>query len=135
MATYHSPPGPFGRLFTEMGISHAAVVPASSKLVITSGTPGLDLETGEVITSSIEAQIDAAYNTMDAVLKSAGVEKGVRGAHKFTALLIDMKDEDLLIRSLRERYPGHSPVFMAFKVQELGMQGMRVELRAEAIIE
>ncbi|KAL6242635.1 hypothetical protein RBB50_010281 [Rhinocladiella similis] len=138
MATFSSPPGPFGRLFTDMGISHAAVVPlaasASSKLVITSGTPGVDLATGEVVVSSNEAQIHAAYAAVEAVLRAAGVTNGVRGAHKFTALLIDMRDEELLIKILRDRYPGHTPVFMAFEVRRLGMDGMRVELRAEAII-
>lgn len=133
--TFASPPGPVGRLFTDMGISHAAIVPASARLVITSGEPGLNLKTGELVTSSVEAQFHAVYDTVEAVLKNAGVEKGIRGAHKFTALLLDMKDEELLMKIWRERYPGHTPVFMAFGVKQLGMEGMRVELRAEAIIE
>lgn len=133
--TFSSPPGAVGDLFDALGISHAAVVPASAKLVITSGEPGLDLESGKLVTSSIDAQFRAAYDTVDAVLKHAGVEKGIKGAHKFTALLLDMKDEELLMKIWRERYPGHKPVFMAFAVKQLGMEGMRVELRAEAIIE
>jgi enamine deaminase RidA (YjgF/YER057c/UK114 family) len=118
-----------------MGFSHAATVPASAKLVITSGEPGLDLETGNLVTSSTEAQFRAAYDTVEAVLKDAGVEKGIKGAHKFTALLLDMKDEELLVKIWRERYPSHTPFFMAFGVAQLGMEGMRVELRDEAIIE
>jgi enamine deaminase RidA (YjgF/YER057c/UK114 family) len=133
--TFYSPPGPVGELFTKMGISHAAIVPATAKIVITSGEPGLDLKTGELVTSSPEAQVNAAYDTIDLVLKNAGVEKGIRGAHKFTALLIDTKYEDVLMSTWRERYPGHKPVFMAFGVRQLGMEGMIVELRAEAIIE
>ncbi|CAI7626291.1 unnamed protein product [Penicillium manginii] len=127
--TFYSPPGPVGELFTKMGISHAAIVPATAKIVITSGEPG------ELVTSSPEAQVNAAYDTIDLVLKNAGVEKGIRGAHKFTALLIDTKYEDVLMSTWRERYPGHKPVFMAFGVRQLGMEGMIVELRAEAIIE
>ena len=46
-----------------------------------------------------------------------------------------MKDEEVLMRVFRERYVGHTPCFMAFGVKQLGMEGMRVELRAEAIIE
>ncbi|KAL1851531.1 hypothetical protein Plec18167_002769 [Paecilomyces lecythidis] len=132
---FSSPPGPVSDAFTEMGISHAAIVPASAKLVIISGEPGLDLKTGKLVTSSPEAQVHAAYDTVEAVLKNAGVEKGIRGAHKFTALLIDVKYEEVLMKVWRERYPGHMPVFMAFGVKQLGMEGMLVELRAEAIIE
>ncbi|KAJ5087221.1 hypothetical protein N7456_010837 [Penicillium angulare] len=132
---FSSPPGPVGDLFTQMGISHAAVIPATSKIVITSGEPGLDVNTGELVTSSPEAQVNAAYDTIELVLKNAGVKKGILGAHKFTALLIDTKYEDVLMRVWRERYPGHTPVFMAFGVRQLGMEGMIVELRAEAIID
>lgn len=132
---YSSPPGPVGRIFTDLGISHAAIIPASAKLVVTSGEPGLDLKTGELVTSSTEAQIHAVFDTVDAVLKHAGVEKGIRGAHKFTALLLDMADEGVLMKVFQARYSGHTPVFMAFGVKQLGMPGMRVEIRAEAIIE
>lgn len=132
---FSSPPGPVGDLFTRMGISHAAVIPASTKIVITSGEPGLNVKTGELVTSSPEAQINAAYDTIDLVLKNAGAEKGIFDAHKITALLIDTKYEDALMRIWRERYPGHTPVFMAFGVKQLGMEGMIVELRAEAIIQ
>ncbi|KAL2418214.1 hypothetical protein ABEF95_004695 [Exophiala dermatitidis] len=131
---YSNPPGPVGQIFKELGISHAAVVPTSAKIVITSGEPGLDLKTGELVTSSLRAQFNAAYDTVESVLKHAGVEKGIRGAHKFTALLLDMKDEELLMRIFRERYAGHEPVFMAFGVKQLGMEGMMFELRAEAVI-
>lgn len=133
--TYSSPAGPVGKIFTDMGISHAAVVPASARLVITSGEPGLDVKTGELVTSSLEDQFNAAYDTVEMVLRNAGVARGIRGAHKFTALLLDMKDEELLMSIWRQRYAGHTPVFMAFGVKQLGMEGMRVELRAEAIIE
>ena len=132
---FSNPPGPIGQIFTKLGISHAAVIPTSSKIVITSGEPGLDITTGELVTSSLEAQFNAAYDTVELVLKSAGVENGIRGAHKFTALLLDMADEELLMHIFRERYEGHAPVFMAFGVKQLGMEGMRVELRAEATIE
>jgi enamine deaminase RidA (YjgF/YER057c/UK114 family) len=131
---YSSPPGPIGKIFVDMGISHAATVPATAQIVITSGEPGLDLETGVLVTSSTEDQINAAYDTVNEVLKSAGVEAGIRGAHKFTALLLDMKDEETLMKVWRERFPGHTPVFMTFGVKQLSMGGMRVELRAEAII-
>ncbi|GKZ51759.1 hypothetical protein AbraIFM66951_007064 [Aspergillus brasiliensis] len=133
--TFASPPGPVGRLFTNMGISHAAIVPATAKIVITSGEPGLNLQTGELVTDSLEAQFRAAYDTVDAVLKHAGVTNGNFGAYKFTALLLDMQNEELLMSIWRERYPGHTPVFMAFGVKQLGMEGMQVELRAEAIVE
>lgn len=45
-----------------------------------------------------------------------------------------MEDEQVLMRVWRERYSGHTPVFMAFGVSALAMKGMRVEIRAEAII-
>lgn len=133
-AVFSSPPGHIGDIFTELGISHAAAVPLSGKLVITSGEPGLDIKTGKLVTSSLEAQVSAAYDTVELVLKNAGVDKGIRGAHKFTALLLDMKDETVLMGVWKERYPDHMPVFMAFGVKQLGMEGMRVELRAEALI-
>ncbi|OJJ01964.1 hypothetical protein ASPVEDRAFT_83485 [Aspergillus versicolor CBS 583.65] len=101
-----------------MGISHAAIVPASAKIVVTSGEPGLDLKTGQLVTESLEAQFRAAFDTVDVVLKNAGVTNGLRGAYKFT------NAAPVILR-----------FFMAFGVKELAMEGMKVEIRAEAVME
>lgn len=132
---FSSLPGVAGSMFSNNGIAHAVSLPADAKIVITSGEPGLDLETGKVVTSSTEAQFRAAFNTVDAVLKGAGVKKGVKAVHKFTVLMIDMKEEDILMKIWQEVAPGQQAVFMAFGVNHLGMEGMRVELRAEAILD
>ncbi|CAG9957081.1 unnamed protein product [Clonostachys rosea f. rosea IK726] len=132
---FSSLPGAAGTMFSDNGIAHAVVLPANSKIVITSGEPGLDLDTGKVVTSSVEAQFRAAFNTVDAALKNAGVKKGIRAVYKFTVLMIDMKEEDILMQIWQEVAPGQQAVFMAFGVNHLGLEGMRIELRAEAILE
>ncbi|CAH0045623.1 unnamed protein product [Clonostachys solani] len=132
---FSSLPGPAGTMFSNNGIAHAVVLPPNSKIVITSGEPGLDLDTGKVVTSSVEAQFRAAFNTVDAALKNAGVKKGIKAVHKFTVLMIDMKEENILMKIWQEVAPGQQAVFMAFGVNHLGMEGMRIELRAEAILE
>ncbi|CAG9951229.1 unnamed protein product [Clonostachys rosea f. rosea IK726] len=128
---FSSLPGAAGTMFSDNGIAHAVVLPANSKIVITSGEPGLDLDTGKVVTSSVEAQFRAAFNTVDAALKNAGYQ----GSVQVTVLMIDMKEEDILMQIWQEVAPGQQAVFMAFGVNHLGLEGMRIELRAEAILE
>jgi enamine deaminase RidA (YjgF/YER057c/UK114 family) len=127
--------GPVGVMYMQGGISHATIVPGAGKRVVTSGEAGLDLTTGKLVTSSLEAQIRAAFELLDCVLKGAGVGKGVGGAYKITALVLDMANEQHLMHAFHELYPGHRPTFMTFAVAGLALEGMEVELQAEAWIE
>ncbi|OAA60375.1 Endoribonuclease L-PSP/chorismate mutase-like protein [Niveomyces insectorum RCEF 264] len=131
---YTQVPGPVGAFYGDGGISHAAVIPAGAKRIVTSGEGGLDLATGELVTSSLEAQIRAAFALVDQVLKTAGATKGLADAYKFTALLLDMKDEALLMKVFNELCPDNKPTFMTYAVAGLALEGMRVELQAEASI-
>ncbi|CAG9951233.1 unnamed protein product [Clonostachys rosea f. rosea IK726] len=96
-----------------------------------SGEPGLDLDTGKVVTSSVEAQ-SAPRSTRGCCVEERWCEKGIRAVYKFTVLMIDMKEEDF-DADLAGGGPRQQAVFMAFGVNHLGLEGMRIELRAEAI--
>ena len=126
--------GPVGDMYHHSGVSHAAIVPAAAKLVITSGEAGLDLRTGELVRSSLEAEFHAAFDCLDAVLKSAGVAEGIQATHKIVALLLDMGDEGLMMRIWREKYPEHRPTFVTFGVARLAIEGMHLELQGEAAV-
>ncbi|CAH0055932.1 unnamed protein product [Clonostachys solani] len=126
--------GPVGDMYDGGGISHAAIIPASAKRVITSGEGGLDQETGKLVTSSVEDQVRAAFKLVDRILKDAGVTRGVEGVYKWTALVLDMKNEAVLMKVFNELCPNTKPTFMTFAVAGLALEGMEVELQAEALI-
>ncbi|KAH8157244.1 hypothetical protein CIB48_g11005 [Xylaria polymorpha] len=69
---------------------------------------GLDLDTGRLITSSIQDEFTAIFVCLDAPLRHAGIERGVGDAHKITAYLVNPNDEPAMQTIFREMYPGSS---------------------------
>lgn len=127
-------PGPLGDLYSSSGASHAARIPLSGTLVVTSGQPGFDLETGTLVTTSLEDEINACLNCVEKALVSAGVVNGLAGTHKLNCFLRDARYDPVLMEVWRARVPGHKPTFVTVGVASLAMSEMRVEIAAEAVI-
>lgn len=127
-------PGPVGEMLRSAGIATTTTVPLSGKLVTTTTHVGLDLNTGALVTSSLEDEFTAIFVCLDAALRNAGVQRGVGDTHKITAYLIDPADESTLQRIFRERYPGHSPAWGTAIVPAIVVPNMRAEVQAEAML-
>lgn len=132
--SFSQTPGPLGQLFESSGVSHAAKIPLSGHLVITSGQPGFDLKTGQLVTSSLRDEIGACFDCVDAALKSAGVKDGLTAVHKFTAFLLDLRHEAVMMEVWREKAPGHKPTWVTIGANALAVPGMHVEVQAEAMV-
>ncbi|KAK5789885.1 hypothetical protein VI817_009008 [Penicillium citrinum] len=127
-------PGPVGEMLRSSGIATTTAVPLNGKLVTTTTHVGLDLATGDLITSSREDEFTAIFICLDAALQHAGVRRGVGDAHKITAYLIDRDDESILQKIFRNRYPGHSPAWATAVVSAIVVPNMRAEVQAEAML-
>lgn len=132
--TFAQTPGPLGELFHNIGVSHAAKVPLQGQLVITSGQPGFNLETCELVTSSIRDEAEACFNCVEAALHAAGVTGGLAAAHKFTVFLTDFEHDGILMEVWRARHPNHRPAWLTVGVKSLAVPGMHFEIQAEAVI-
>ncbi|KAH6892611.1 hypothetical protein B0T10DRAFT_458319 [Thelonectria olida] len=130
---YQFLPGPVGEMLRSASIATTATVPLTGTLVVTTGHVGLNLETGEFVTGSIEDEFNAIFNCLDAALKNAGVSKGLGGAHKLLACFLRAEDEATLHAIFRKRYPGHTPTWTSVVVAGIMNPGMNAEVQAEAI--
>ena len=126
-------PGPVGEMLRSSSLATTAKVPLGGSLVTTTGHVGVDLKTGELVTSSIEAEFNAVFDCLDAALKNAGVEGGLADAHKLVAYFTREQDEATLLGIFRQRYPGSTPTLTSVVVAALVSPGMHVEVQAEAI--
>lgn len=132
--TYTQSPGPLGDLYATSGSSHTATIPAQASIVTISGQPGFNLQTGQLVTSSISDEIEACFDCVEAALKSAGVEKGLLETFKMTCYLLDVRLEPKMMEIWRRRVPGHKPVWITIGVAALAVPGMHIEMVAEAAI-
>lgn len=127
-------PGPIGQTAFKNGFSQAVSIPASARIVITSPQLGCSIHTGELIRTSPTDQINAAFECVDAALRSAGVNEGIRATHKMVAYLADLKYEALVMSLWRERCPDIKPTWASVAVSELLFEGQIVAIQAEATI-
>jgi enamine deaminase RidA (YjgF/YER057c/UK114 family) len=86
-----------GRICQKAGFSQAVSIPANARIAITAGQAGFDLRTGKLVEASVEDQISAAFDCVDAALRSAGVKDGLASAHKMVSYLMDVSDEPLMM--------------------------------------
>lgn len=132
--SYFQYDGPAGEGAQRHGYSNAIVLPVSAQIVVTAGQPGLDLKTGQVVTTSTEAQISAAFDCVEAALKKAGVSKGLLGVHKFLTFMLDTDLEPVMMEIWRKRCPGHLPTWTCVGASKLCLPGMLIEIQAEATL-
>jgi len=134
MAQSFQTPGPWGTGAQQAGYSQAVSLPANSRVAITAGQPGIDLKTGNVVTTSLTDQIEAVFDTLDSALQAAGVKDGMHSAYKMTCFFMDMRDETAMLEIFRKRYPNTRPALVSVAVSGLALQGMFLEVQAEAVV-
>ncbi|KAH7250804.1 hypothetical protein MRS44_000055 [Fusarium solani] len=130
---YQFLPGPVGEMLRSASLATTAAIPITGTLIITTGHVGVNLKTGELVTSSVEEEFNAVFDCIDAALRNAGVSKGLGSAHKLTAYFTRAEDEATMLALLRKRWPGHTPTLTSVVVAALVNPGMHLELQAEAI--
>ncbi|KAF4967989.1 hypothetical protein FSARC_4550 [Fusarium sarcochroum] len=126
-------PGPVGEMLRSASLATTATIPLSGSLVITTGHVGVDIKTGQLVTSSTDAEFNVVFDCLDAALKNAGVTNGLASAHKLVAYFTRAEDEATLLDIFRKRYPGNTPTLTSVVVAALVNPGMHVEVQAEAI--
>ncbi|RMJ17844.1 hypothetical protein CDV36_002537 [Fusarium kuroshium] len=130
---YQFLPGPVGEMLRSASLATTASIPITGTLIITTGHVGVNLKTGELVTSSVEEEFNAVFDCIDAALRNAGVSKGLGSAHKLIAYFTRAEDEATVLALLRKRWPGHTPTLTSVVVAALVNPGMHLELQAEAI--
>lgn len=130
---YQFTPGPVGEMLRSASLASTVAIPLSGTLVITTGHVGVDIKTGQLVTSSIEDEFNAVFDCLDAALKNAGVSQGLATAHKLVAYFIHAEHEAKMLGLFRKRYRGHTPTLTSVVVAALVNPGMHLELQAEAI--
>ncbi|CAG9942598.1 unnamed protein product [Clonostachys rosea f. rosea IK726] len=130
---YQFTPGPVGEMLRSASLASTVSIPLSGTLVITTGHVGVDMKTGQLITSSIEDEFNAVFDCLDAALNNAGVSQGLATAHKLVAYFTNAEHEAKMLALFRARYPGHTPTLTSVVVAALVNPGMHLELQAEAI--
>lgn len=131
---YRHLPGPVGKLL-EGTYSTTVSVPLSStaSLVYTTGHLGLDLNTGSLVRSSLEAEFNAIFDCLDAALKNHGVVGGCASAFRFISYLTSPDHEPTMQSVFKNRWPDHQPTWISVIVKEVaGGPGMNAEIAAEA---
>lgn len=126
-------PGPVGEMLRSASLATTASVKLGGTLVITTGHVGVDLKTGKMVTSSLEAEFNAVFDCLDTALRNAGVKSGLWKAHKVVAYLTNAEDEAQMLDIFRQRYPGHTPTWTSVVVASLVNPGMHLEVQAEAM--
>ena len=134
MAQSFQTPGPWGTGAQQTGYSQAVSLPASSRVAITAGQPGIDLKTGNLVTTSLTDQIEAVFDTLDSALQAAGVKDGMHSAYKMTCFFMDMRDEPAMLEIFKKRYPNTRPALVSVAVSGLALRGMFLEIQAEAVV-
>lgn len=134
MAQYFQPSTRLGRTYQTNGMSHAVVLPPNAQLVIAAGQPGVDPESGLMVTTSPRDQIKACFDSCDVALKTAGVKEGLGAVHKVHSFFLDVKHEPIAMEIWRERYPNHRPTWMSLGVSSMCAPNMLVEIQVEAHI-
>lgn len=134
-AQFFQPQSIIGESCQKTGFSNSTMLPANAQLVITAGQAGCDPQTGDLVESSVEAQIEASFDCVDAALKAAGVKEGLAKAHKMVSYLIDCRNEPLMMKIWRRRYPNRRPTWTCIGVSNMCAKGMICEIQGEAILE
>jgi enamine deaminase RidA (YjgF/YER057c/UK114 family) len=82
----------------------------------------------------VRAQIEQAFDNIEAVLKEAG-GKGCSQIFRVNSYHVPMNDEALetMIATMTKRISGHHPIWTAVGVPRLGIEAMMVEIEVVAL--
>jgi len=101
--------------------------------VETSGQGGWD--NAQTFPAALAAEIARAFDNLGSVLEEAGAAWSDVVAVESWHLPLDDAAFALMVAQLRDRMPRHRPIWTALAVPGFGLSGMRVEIRATAIVQ
>ncbi|KAI9020579.1 Endoribonuclease L-PSP/chorismate mutase-like protein [Hyaloraphidium curvatum] len=106
-------------------------------IVKLSGQGGWDLA-GGLDGADAAGQVKLAFDNIDRILREAGL-RGWEDVYLVRSFHVDKMPKegntyDYTTRKLKERLPGHRPVWTAVAVPELAFPGMLVEIEVEALV-
>jgi enamine deaminase RidA (YjgF/YER057c/UK114 family) len=108
--------------------SQAVVV---GDIVKCSGQGGWD-ETGKLDPNDIEGQVDLAFKNVDKVLQAVGL-RGWEDVYSIRSYHVDIGTSfNIVVEKLRQRLPGHRPIWTSIGVTRLAFQEMLIEIEVEA---
>lgn len=80
----------------------------------------------------MKSQIDLAFANVDRVLQSH-ILKGWEDVYLWRSYAVGIDDAmKYLVPKIRERIPGHRPVWTSLSVPRLGLEEMLIEIEVEA---
>lgn len=127
--TYINEPGA-GQKHSDLCHYSQAVI--LGNVVKLSGQGGWD-QTGALDADDIAGQVDLAFRNVDRVLQTSGL-RGWEDVYSVRSYHVHMGSSyDLVVSKLKERIPGHRPIWTALAVPELAFPAMRIEIEVEAI--
>ncbi|CAG8955458.1 hypothetical protein HYFRA_00010324 [Hymenoscyphus fraxineus] len=120
-----------GQKFSELCHYSQSVIVGNTCRVAAQG--GWD-NNGKIDEKNIMLQVDLAFDNIDAILRSQGL-KGWEDVFAVRSFHTDLSVSfDLIVRKLKERIPGHKPIWTATGVKELAFPGMKVSIEVEALV-
>lgn len=79
----------------------------ADKFIFLSGTPGLDLGTGQVVSSDFEEQVRQAFSNSKVILEEAG--SSLSNVVKTTVFMVAGNDFSILNKVYSEFFPDNAP--------------------------
>lgn len=96
-----------------------------------SGQGGWD-NAGEIGENNSEEQVKLAFDNVDRVLRTAGL-RGWEDVYCIRSYHLDIAASfDTVVRALKERIPGHRPIWTSIQVPRLAFPNMLIEIEVEA---
>ncbi|KAH7013017.1 Endoribonuclease L-PSP/chorismate mutase-like protein [Ilyonectria destructans] len=100
-------------------------------IVKCSGQGGWD-NTGKLNADDIKGQVDLAFENVDRVLQTVGL-RGWEDVYSIRSYHVDIGASfDLVVEKLKERIPGHRPIWTSIAVPRLAFPQMLIEIEVEA---
>jgi enamine deaminase RidA (YjgF/YER057c/UK114 family) len=95
------------------------------------GQGGWD-ETRKLDPNDIEGQVDLAFKNVDKVLQAVGL-RGWEDVYSIRSYHVDIGTSfNIVVEKLRQRLPGHRPIWTSIGVTRLAFQEMLIEIEVEA---
>ena len=108
--------------------SDAVVIPAGARILVSSGMLGMRKD--GTIPNTIEGQVVAAFDNVEAVLRAAGMDMG--DLVKMTTYIIDGSYRDAFRVERAKRVGGEPPASTRVVITALSMPEMKIEIEVIA---
>ena len=113
-------------------LCHYSQAVVLGNIVKCSGQGGWE-QSGALNADDIPGQVDLAFQNVDRVLQASGL-RGWEDVYSIRSYHVDIGASfDLIVKRLKERIPGHRPIWTAIAVPQLAFPAMRIEIEVEAI--